>query len=354
MGEVGDGGEGETEAEDGSGGGEDEGFREELADDAAACGSECGAHGELLGAGGGAGEQEVREVDADDEKDESDGSPEDDERAAETAGDVVLEVPELGGVVGFVSLLYAEVEGWEEEVGFGLGLCEGDAGVEAAGERDHVAVLADLIVEVGGEDVHFGAGGVDGAEVEGVGKDADDCGGRVAERDGLADDVGIAVELALPEWVAEDDDWWTGGAGFFGGEGDAAHQRLYAQSVEEVVHDIDLGDGDGDAATGELPVAGRGEGVVAGEVGEGFVLALELLDGVGGVGGAGGSALGDFGGDADEAVCLGEWERAQQDGVDDGEDDDVGADAESEDEDGDDGEAGVAAKGSERCSGDPA
>ena len=81
-------------------------------------------------------------------------------------------------------------------------------------------------------------------------------------------------------------------------------QRLHAQSVEEVIHDIDLGDGDGNAAAGELPVAGSGEGVVAGEVGEGSVLALELLDGVGGVGGAGGSALGDFGGDADEAIRL--------------------------------------------------
>ena len=103
MGEVEDGGEGKAEAEDGSGGGEDEGFREELANDAAACGSECGAHGELLGAGGSTGEEEVREVDADDEKNESDGSPENDERAAETAGDEVLEVPELGGVAAFVS-----------------------------------------------------------------------------------------------------------------------------------------------------------------------------------------------------------------------------------------------------------
>ena len=310
MSEVEDGGKGEAEAEDGSSGGEDEGFSEELADDAAACGSECGSHGELLGARGCAGEEEVREVDADDEKDESDRSPEDDERTAKAAGDEVLEVPELGGVLAFVSTLDAAVEGWEEEVGFGLGLGEGDAGVEAAGEGEHVAVLADLIVEVGGEDVHFGAGRVDGAEVEGVGEDADDGGGRVAERDGFADDVGVGVELALPEWVAEDDDRGTIGAGFFGGEGEAAHQRLHAQSVEEVVHDIDLGDGDGNATTGELPVTGRGEGVVAGEVGEGFVLALELLDGIGGVGGAGGSALGDFGGDADQAVRFGEWERA--------------------------------------------
>jgi len=253
----------------------------------------------------------------------------------------------VAGVVAFVSTLDAAVEGWEEEIGLGLGLGEGDAGPEAAGEGDHVAVLADGVVDVRGEDVHFGAGRVDGAEVEGVGKDADDGVGGVAEGDGFADDIGVAVELALPEWVAEDDDRGTAGLGLLGGEDYAAHEGLDTEGMEEVIHDIDLGDGDGNAAAGELPVAGRGEGVVAGEVGEGYVLALELLNGVGGVGGAGGSALGNFGGDADQAVRFGEWERAQQDGVDDGEDDDVGADAESEDENGDGGEAGVAAEGAE-------
>src|SRR5216683_8054125 len=104
MREVEDGGEGEAEAEDGSGSREDQGFSEELADDAAACGSECGAHGELLGARGCAGEQEVREVDADDEEDESDGSPEDDERATKTAGDEVLEVPQVGSIAALPSL----------------------------------------------------------------------------------------------------------------------------------------------------------------------------------------------------------------------------------------------------------
>src|SRR6266550_8328975 len=148
MGEVEGRGEGKAEAEDGSGGGENEGFSEKLADDAAACGSECGAHGELLGTRSGAGEQEVREVDADDEKDESDGSPEDDERAAKTAGDEILEVPELGSISAFVSLLYTAIEGWEEKIGLGLSLGEGDSGLEAAGERDHVAVLADGVVDV--------------------------------------------------------------------------------------------------------------------------------------------------------------------------------------------------------------
>src|ERR1700727_2220659 len=132
MGEVEDGGGGKAEAEDGSGGGEDEGFGEELADDAAASGSECGAHSELLGAGGGAGEQEVREVDADDEKNEANCSPGAEERAGETAG------------------------------------------VEATSKRDHIALLADGVVDVRGEDVHFGAGSINGVEVEGFGEDADD------------------------------------------------------------------------------------------------------------------------------------------------------------------------------------
>ena len=79
---------------------------------------------------------------------------------------------------------------------FGLGVGDGDAGLEAAGEGDHVAPLAELVVEVGGEDVHLCAGRVDGAEVEGFGQDADDGVGRVAEGEGFADDVGVAVETA--------------------------------------------------------------------------------------------------------------------------------------------------------------
>ena len=67
--------DGEHEAEEGSGAGEDEAFGEELADDAAAAGAESAAHGELLGARGGAGEQEVGEIDAGDEQDGADGGP---------------------------------------------------------------------------------------------------------------------------------------------------------------------------------------------------------------------------------------------------------------------------------------
>ena len=158
---------------------------EELANDAAACGSECGAHSEFLGAGSGSGEEEIREVDADDEEDESDGAPEDDERAAKTSGDVLLEVGDECGVAALIPAFDAVVQGRDDEVGLGLGGGDGDTGLEAAGEGDHVAPLAELVVEVRGEDVHLCAGRVDGAEVEAFGQDADDGVGRGAEGDDL-------------------------------------------------------------------------------------------------------------------------------------------------------------------------
>jgi hypothetical protein len=107
------------------------------------------------------------------EQDESDGGPEHDERAAQASQDVIFQVPQLGGVVAVSTALHAEVEGWEEEIGLSLGLGEGDSGFEAAGDRQHVAILADAVVDVGGEEVDVGARGVDGAEVEGLGEDAD-------------------------------------------------------------------------------------------------------------------------------------------------------------------------------------
>ena len=61
--------------------------------------AERAAQSELFAARGGAGKQKVGEVDADDEKDESDGAPEDDQRAAKLTADVVLQLNGVGGVV---------------------------------------------------------------------------------------------------------------------------------------------------------------------------------------------------------------------------------------------------------------
>ena len=67
---------------------------------------------------------------------------------------------------------------------------------------------------------------------------------------------------------------------------------------------------------------------------------------------AGESAVAVIAGEPDELVGMGKWKRAEEEGVDDGEDDDVCADAESEDEDGDGGEASDPCEECGRCSED--
>ena len=58
---------------------------------AASPGAESPANGEFLAAGGGAGEQQTREIDAGDEQNHAHGRPENGERAAQTSVNVVLE-----------------------------------------------------------------------------------------------------------------------------------------------------------------------------------------------------------------------------------------------------------------------
>src|SRR5262249_37662735 len=83
--------EGEEQPTDCSRGGENKAFGEELADDPATTSAQSPAHGELLAARGGAGEQQIREVHACDQQDHSDGGPQNNQRSVETTTDVVFE-----------------------------------------------------------------------------------------------------------------------------------------------------------------------------------------------------------------------------------------------------------------------
>ena len=83
---------------------------------------------------------------------------------------------------------------------------DGDAGFEAAEQRDGVAFHADVLRDDGGEDIDVCAGREDGAEVEALGQHADDGGGVSVELERLADDVRIGVSFPLPEVIAEQHD----------------------------------------------------------------------------------------------------------------------------------------------------
>ncbi len=105
------GGEGDAESEEAAGEGEEEGFDEALADDACAAGAEGEASGDFALAGGGAGEEEVGEVGAGDEKNENDDSHEDLERVAVLAaqGGDALRGGDRGTVARLISCWRAGV-----------------------------------------------------------------------------------------------------------------------------------------------------------------------------------------------------------------------------------------------------
>src|ERR1700721_2257841 len=82
---------GESESAKGSRAGKDEALREQLTHNAEAACAERGAHGELLGARGGAGKKKIGEVDARNQEHAADSGPENDKRAAQLSADVVLQ-----------------------------------------------------------------------------------------------------------------------------------------------------------------------------------------------------------------------------------------------------------------------
>src|SRR5580692_9290751 len=97
----------------------------------------------------------------------------------------------------------------------------------------------------------------------------------------------------------------------------------------------------------ELHVAGTRETEVAGDLLERAGPLPEFLQGIGRERSAGLAGLGVPIMDADQLLRIRKRQRAEEQGVDDTEDGDVGANGEREDEDGDGREAGITAEGAE-------
>ena len=109
----------------------------------------------------------------------------------------------------------------------------------------------------------------------------------------------------------------------------------------------------GSPVAGQAHVSNTVEGRESGHARERLALALQVEQ-AGDLHGLVGQVVGRAVGDPDEPRRVLEWQRPQPDGVDDAEDGDAGADAESDDQDGERREPEVTAKGAAARSGNPA
>ena len=233
--------------------------------------------------------------------------------------------------------------------GFGLRGLHGGAGIQAGDDGKCVAPAIGFWAERKRRvQIDAAAGSEDGAEVEGGGENAGDCNGSVIEIDRTADDGGVGGEAALPKAVAKEDGFGTVPFALFGSE-KAAELGLDAEKRKEIFGDGDGSEALGLASAGKAAVADAVEGEVGGHVREGFILRAEIEEMVHleGLAGKADFAVVAMIGDPDEAGGIFEWQRTDEESVDDAEDSAAGADAEADDENGEGGEAEVAAKGAD-------
>ena len=120
-------------------------FREQLANDAASTGAQGCAHGDFFAASDGAREQEICDVGACDQENERDGAEQNYQGAAGVADYLLLQRHDSEGetAIGRIFLRVILAEAGGERVHFGLGLRDGDAGLEFA---DDVVVFVVAIL----------------------------------------------------------------------------------------------------------------------------------------------------------------------------------------------------------------
>ena len=173
--------------------------------------------------------------------------------------------------------------------------------------------------------------------------DSDDGERTFVEVDGAADEMGIGAEAAAPEFFADDRDGRGAGPAVLGNEG-AAQERRHLQDVEEP------GGNNGGVRDERFAAAGDGEIVllISGQFGEHAVLRAHVLEIHIRNAGEIHSFLRLGLEHNDELIGRGVRQWLEQNSVDDAEDGGVRADAESEGENRNRGEAEILAHHAER------
>ena len=301
------------------------------------------ADGDFAASSGSAGEEEIGDVNAGDEKHEGDRAEKDEEFGALRADEVFLygdeaNVPGGGGGIG-VGIFAGEFG--DEGVDLLLRLRDGKAGLETAdrsGKKARSAIGRRGEWRAGESGGHPDVGvGIESAAgvAEVGGHDADDGVEVGVEAHFAAEDLWVGAVVGVPESVGDYDSVEEAG-GSVAGRVDAANLGLCAEE-SEVVGTGDETFGAHGAVTAADGAVGRRDGRSVLK-GAGMVLEVpEFGRGHADVFVIGAAKVVE---DADELLGLWEGQRAEEDGVDDGESGDVGADAECESEGGDEGEDG--------------
>ena len=182
-------GKGQQDAGDAAADRQQQALGEQLADQALAPGAHGGAHGEFLAAREGARQQQVGQVGAADQEHAEGGAEQGGEQHARTPGEFVAQGVDAGAEV-FVRLGPGALHGGGDDIHFGLGGLQGHAATELGKD-------ADVVVGAVGEIVFAEARGdpdlrAAGREGEIARHDADHGVGQGIENHGAAGDAGSA------------------------------------------------------------------------------------------------------------------------------------------------------------------
>ena len=318
----------EAEADEASHSSQGEAFSDELACGAAPACAESGADGEFLASAFHADQQQVSNIGAGDEQNEADGAHQHPEHIADVADDVPLERAQVGRKVHLLKQRFREavwgreaVPGDGNEAGeVGAGLFHGNAGLEP--RQRLVTVIAQMRFAAVPLERDDEVDVVVVKELEAARENADDLAGVAVHGEGLADDRSCAAEFLLPVAVGEHDGFGGSGGIVLAGE-QAAKRGLDAEQGESAVGDVEAVDVFWLSGAGDIEgIAGVDADVFQGlallainEVVRGREVQVFDVDAGRGVP------------DADEPVGVGVGQRLEEDVLNHGEDDGVGADA---------------------------
>ena len=219
---------------------EEQVFCEELANDARAGGAESGTDGEFAEASGAAHERKVGDIGAGDEEKKTDGGEQHPKRTPNDFGGIFQHGNDVGAPVSVEvgASLRGEV-GDAKHVLLSLG--DGDAGFEAGNDCE----VASTFPIVGAIDSHWGPNfGLHFRKRETLGHDADDFAGHTVDVDLLADEGTVVTELAVPEFVAENDAAVLAGNAVRGSK-NASKKGRDPKGREELRGDMHARNGDG-------------------------------------------------------------------------------------------------------------